>query len=309
MGYAYIRRPALDSRDPRTYNPPMISAQPQSAGLAFRKMHGLGNDFVVLDGRAASLRFTADTVGAIANRRTGVGCDQILILERPRHGGDAFMGIRNSDGSEVQSCGNGSRAIAKVLFEETGKEKITIETLAGPVIAWRAPDGAIAVDMGPAQTDWRRIPLAKETDTLHLGVGEGPLQDPVGVGMGNPHAVFFVKDAGAIDLAAVGPKLERHPLFPERTNVEAVQVIDRGHLRMRVWERGAGITMACGTGACATLVAAARRGLADRSAIVTLDGGDLFITWRDDGHVVMTGPAEDSFRGTLDAHLSQGLRA
>ncbi len=271
-------------------------------------MHGLGNDFVVLDGRTAPLRITGDTASAIANRRTGVGCDQILILESPRNGGDAFMGIRNSDGSEVQSCGNGSRAIAKVLFEESGKEKIVIETLAGPVTAWRAQNGAISVDMGPAQTDWQRIPLAKESDTLHLGIGEGPLQDPVGISMGNPHAVFFVKDAGAIDLAAVGPRLEHHPLFPERTNVEAVQVIDRGHLRMRVWERGAGITMACGTGACATLVAAARRGLADRSAIVTLDGGDLFITWREDGHVVMTGPAEDSFRGTLDAHLSRGLQ-
>lgn len=307
MTYEHASRPALDRLDPRTYNPPMISAQPQSAGLAFRKMHGLGNDFVVLDGRAAPLRFTPEIASAIANRRTGVGCDQILILEKPRNGGDAFMAIRNSDGSEVQSCGNGSRAIAKVLFEETGKDKVTIETLAGPVIAWRTADGAIAVDMGPARTDWQRIPLSQDVDTLHLGIGEGSLTDPVGVSMGNPHAVFFVPDASAIDLAAVGPKIEHHPLFPERTNVEAVQVINRGRLRMRVWERGAGITQACGTGACATLVAAARRGLADRAAIVTLDGGDLFITWRDDGHVVMTGPAEDSFRGTLDTHLSQGL--
>lgn len=291
------------------YNPPMTRAQPQSAGLPFRKMHGLGNDFVVLDGRRARLRFSGESAAALAHRRTGVGCDQILILESPRNGGDAFMAIRNSDGGEVQSCGNGSRAIARVLFEETGKDKITIETLAGPVIAWRADNGLIAVDMGPAQTDWRHIPLAAETDTLHLGIGEGPLQDPVGVSMGNPHAVFFVKDAGAVDLAAVGPKIEHHALFPERTNVEAVQVLNRGHLRMRVWERGSGITMACGTGACATVVAAARRGLADRSAVVTLDGGDLFITWRDDGHVIMIGPAEESFRGTLDAHLAQGLLA
>lgn len=287
----------------------MISDQSQSAGLAFRKMHGLGNDFVVLDARPAPLRLTPDTASALANRRTGVGCDQILILERPRSGGDAFMAIRNSDGGEVQSCGNGSRAIAKVLFEETGKDKVTIETLAGPVIAWRDASGMIAVDMGPARTEWQRIPLSKESDTLHLGIGVGPLQDPVGVSMGNPHAVFFVPDASAVDLASVGPQLEHHPLFPERTNVEAVQVIDRGHLRMRVWERGAGITQACGTGACATLVAAARRNLTDRTAIVTLDGGDLHITWRDDGHVVMTGPAEDSFRGTLDAHLARGLRA
>ncbi len=270
-------------------------------------MHGLGNDFVVLDGRSAPLRVSQETAGAIADRRTGVGCDQILILERPRNGGDAFMAIRNSDGSEVQSCGNGSRAIAKVLFEETGKDEVTIETLAGPVIATRAADGLIAVDMGPARTEWQRIPLSQANDTLHIDVGEGPLQTPVGVNMGNPHAVFFVNDVSTLDLAAVGPKIEHHPLFPERTNVEAVQVIDRGHLRMRVWERGAGITQACGTGACATVVAAARRGLSDRTAIVTLDGGDLHITWRDDNHVIMTGPAEDSFRGTLDAHLARGL--
>jgi diaminopimelate epimerase len=289
------------------YNAPMTRAQPQSAGLPFRKMHGLGNDFVVLDGRRAPVRFDSESASAIANRRTGVGCDQILILERPRNGGDAFMAIRNSDGGEVQSCGNGSRAVARVLFEETDKDRLTIETLAGPVIAWRGEGGLIAVDMGPARTGWKDIPLAQEKDTLHLGIGEGPLQDAVGVNMGNPHAVFFVKDVNAVDLTAVGPKIERHPLFPERTNVEAVQVIDRSHLRMRVWERGAGITLACGTGACATVVAAVRRGLADRTALVTLDGGDLAITWRGDGHVIMTGPAEESFRGTLDAHLSQGL--
>jgi diaminopimelate epimerase len=289
------------------YNAPMTPAQPQSDGLAFRKMHGLGNDFVVLDARRAPMRFTPESASAIANRRTGVGCDQILILEKPRNGGDVFMAIRNSDGGTVQSCGNGSRAIARVLFEELGKDRINIETLAGPIIAWRATNGLISVDMGPAQSDWQRIPLAEEKDTLHLGIGEGPLQDPVGVNMGNPHAVFFVTDVNAVDLTAVGPKIEHHSLFPERVNVEAVQVIDRGRLRMRVWERGAGITLACGTGACATVVAAARRGLADRTAVVTLDGGDLHISWRDDGHVVMTGPAEESFRGTLDAHLSQGL--
>ncbi len=298
---------SLDRPDPRTYNPPMPLAQPQSAGLGFRKMHGLGNDFVVLDGRRAPVRFTPESASAIANRRTGVGCDQILILEPPRNGGDAFIAIRNSDGGQVPSCGNGMRAVARVLFEETGKDQLTFETLAGPVIASRAANGQFAVDMGPARTAWRDIPLAQEKDTLHLGIGEGLLQDPVGVNMGNPHAVFFVKDVSAIDLTAVGPKIEHHPLFPERVNVEAVQVIDRGRLRMRVWERGAGITLACGTGACATVVAAARRGLADRTAVVTLDGGDLYISWRDDGHVVMTGPAEESFRGTLDAHLSQGL--
>lgn len=288
----------------------MTAAQPSPPRLAFRKMHGLGNDFVVLDARRAPVALTPDIARAIADRRTGVGCDQILIIEPARAGGDAFMAIRNADGGVVQSCGNGSRCVAQLLLDETGKDRLTLETLAGPITAWRAGStpagGLIAVDMGPALTDWDRIPLARQTDTLHLGIGAGPLQDPVGVGMGNPHAVFFVDDAGAVDLAAVGPALEHHPLFPERTNVEAVQVLDRAHLRMRVWERGAGVTQACGTGACASLVAAARRGLADRAAVVTLDGGDLHIAWRDDGHVIMTGPARESFQGVLDAHLAAG---
>jgi len=285
----------------------MTHAPRQTAALAFRKMHGLGNDFVVLDGRRAPVTFTAQSAARVANRRTGVGCDQILIIEPARAGGDAFMAIRNSDGGVVESCGNGSRCVAQLLLDETGKDKLSIETLAGPISAWRADNGLIAVDMGPAFLDWDRIPLSRAADTLHLDLSEGPLTDPVGVSMGNPHAVFFVDDASAIDLAAIGPKIEHHPLFPERTNVEAVQVIDRGRLRMRVWERGAGITRACGTGACAAVVAAARRGLAERTATVSLDGGDLFITWREDGHVIMTGPAQQSFQGVLDPHLAIGL--
>jgi diaminopimelate epimerase len=186
---------------------------------------------------------------------------------------------------------------------ETGKDRVVLETAAGPTIAWRADDGLIAVDMGPARTEWRDIPLAEARDTLHLEIAEGPLRDPVGVGMGNPHAVFFVKDVTAVDLAAVGPRLERHALFPERANIETVQVLDRAHLRMRVWERGAGITRACGTGACASAVAAAQRGLADRAVTVSLDGGDLLLWWRDDGHVIMTGPIAESFSGTIDPSL------
>jgi len=271
-------------------------------GLPFRKMHGLGNDVVVLDARARDIMLTPKSARAIANRRTGVGCDQIMIIERPRNGGDAYIAIRNSDGGVVESCGNGFRCVAHLLLDETKKEKLTLETLAGSVLATRAGD-LISIDMGPARTAWEEIPLAAEIDTLHLGIGEGGLQDPVGVCMGNPHAVFFVTDLSTIDLAVVGPKLEHHALFPQRTNVEAVQVLSRNHLRMRVWERGAGITDACGTGACATVVAAARRGLADRKATVTLDGGDLEIEWRADGHVIMTGPATDSFVGTLDGGL------
>lgn len=274
-----------------------------SAALPFRKMHGLGNDFVVVDARARALDLQPAAIRAIADRHTGVGFDELLILERPRDGGDGFMGVRNADGSFSASCGNGARCVAGLLMAETGKDKVVLETAAGPVIAWRAEDGLIAIDMGPARTEWQEIPLREKIDTLHLPVSEGPLSDPVGVSMGNPHAVFFVSNVETIDLAKLGAKLEHHPMFPERTNVEIVQVLERGHLRMRVWERGAGITRACGTGACAVAVAAARRGVADRAVTVTLDGGDLQIWWREDGHVIMTGPIAESFSGTLDPSL------
>jgi diaminopimelate epimerase len=273
------------------------------AGLRFRKMHGLGNDFVVLDARGSNLMLTPKSARAIADRRLGVGCDQIMIIERPRNGGDIFLAIRNSDGGVVESCGNGSRCVARLLLDETGKDKLTLETVAGPIIATRAGGELISIDMGPARTAWQDIPLAQATDTLHLHIGEGPLQDPVGVSVGNPHAVFFVPNVAAIDMAAVGPILEHHALFPERTNVEAVQVLSRTHLRMRVWERGVGVTLACGTGTCATLVAAVRRGLTERKATVTVDGGDLEIEWRADNHVVMTGPVAETFSGIIAKDL------
>ena len=266
-------------------------------------MHGLGNDFVVLDARQADLMLTPKSARAIADRRFGVGCDQIMIIERPRNGGDIFLAIRNSDGGVVESCGNGSHCVARLLLDETGKDKLTMETVAGPIIATRAGQTLISIDMGLARTAWQEIPLAHNIDTLHLQIGEGPLQDPVAVSMGNPHAVFFVPDVGTVDMAAVGPILEHHALFPQRTNVEAVQVLSRTNLRMRVWERGVGVTLACGTGACATLVAAVRRGLTERKATVTVDGGDLEIEWRADGHVIMTGPVAESFAGTIDRSL------
>ncbi len=281
----------------------MTTTDETGSGVFFRKMHGLGNDFVVLDARSAGLSLTSDTAKAIANRRTGIGCDQILILESARSGGDIFMAIRNADGGEVASCGNGSRCVARLLLGETGKDEVVIETLAGPVTAKRAANDLIAVDMGSARTDWQDIPLTEAVDTAHLNVSEGPLNDPIAVSMGNPHMVFFVSNANEIDLAALGPKLEHHPLFPERTNVEAVQVLSKTHLRMRVWERGAGITQACGTGACATLVAAVRRNISERKATVSLDGGDLEIEWREDNHVIMSGPVAETFTGTLNPSL------
>ena len=282
-------------------NAPLDSQAPDTS-LPFRKMHGLGNDFVVLDARRHPIRLSSTAARAIADRRTGVGCDQIMIIERPRSGGDAFLAIRNADGSEVESCGNGTRCVARLLLDETGKDELTLETLGGPVSAKRAGE-LISVDMGTARLDWQNIPLARAVDTLHLPVAEGALSDPVAVSMGNPHAVFFVDDASRIDLAGLGPVIEHHPLFPQRTNVEAVQVMDRRRLRMRVWERGAGITRACGTGACAAVVAAARRGAAERTATVMLDGGNLEIDWRQDGHVIMTGPVMETFRGTINPGL------
>ena len=287
---------ALDRAPPATYKPPMAN------DLPFLKMHGLGNDVVVLDARKHAFTLTPESARAIADRRTGIGCDQIMIIEPPRQGGDAYIAIRNSDGGVVESCGNGSRCVARVLMEESGRDKVTLETLGGPILATRAGD-LYSIDMGPAREDWQSIPLAREANTLYLPVTDGPLSDGVGVNVGNPHAVFFVKDALDIDLETLGPRLEHHALFPARVNVEAVQVLDRKHLRMRVWERGAGITQACGTGACASAVAAVRRGLADRKVTVTLDGGDLQIEYRDDGHVIMTGPATLAFSGVMDKSL------
>ncbi len=275
----------------------------------FLKMHGLGNDFVVLDARAHAFELTPARIRAIADRRTGVGCDQLVVIMPPKgQVSDATMLIYNADGSEVAACGNASRCVAWLLIQESGRDTVVIETKAGLLDAESRGDHLVAVDMGQPRLDWRDIPLAEPGDTLHLGVAVGPLADPVGVNMGNPHAVFFVDDAEAVDLATFGPVLEHYALFPERANIEVAQVLTPldaalGRIRMRVWERGTGITMACGTGACATLVAAARRGLSPRKAEIILDGGTLTIEWLPDDHVLMTGPVATSFSGTLDSSL------
>ena len=268
----------------------------------FIKMHGLGNDFVVLDARARPWPLDGPRARAIADRKTGVGCDQLIVLEPAGdRRADAFMRIRNADGGEVEACGNAARCVAILLMEEAGRDRAVIETPAGLLDAARRPDGLIAVDMGPVRLEWREIPLARAMDTLHLELTLGPLADPVAVNVGNPHVVFLVPDAETIPLGELGPKIEHHPLFPERVNVEVATRLSDGTLRMRVWERGVGITRACGTGACATLVAAHRRGLAGRAATVLLDGGPLLIEWRaGDNHVVLTGAVATSFRGRLD---------
>ena len=268
-------------------------------GRSFIKMHGLGNDFVVVDARTAPFAPTPAAAAAIADRRRGVGCDQLLILEPPTNGSaDVFMRIRNADGGEVAACGNGTRCVAALLFQETGRDSIVVETAAGLLPARTAPEG-VTVNMGPARSAWQEIPLAREMDTLHLDLGLGPLRDPVGVNMGNPHAVFFVEDLDAIDIADLGPKLEHDALFPERANIGVAQVIGADALRLRVWERGVGLTLACGSGACAAGAAALRRGLTGRRIALTLDGGQVIIEVLESGDVLMTGPASTAFTGSL----------
>jgi len=272
--------------------------------IPFIKMHGLGNDFVVIDARAGSLDLSNAEAAAIANRRTGVGCDQLIVLEPPRdEHADVFMAIRNADGTAAEACGNATRCVASMIMRENTTRHTIIETVAGLLDAETADEKLISVDMGPARLDWRDIPLGKAMDTLHLGIQSGPLSDPVGVNIGNPHAVFFVDDADATDLHTHGPLLEHHALFPERANIGVAQVISQHQIRLRVWERGVGETAACGSGACAAIVAACRRKLTATSADVVLNGGTLAMQWLPDTHVQMTGPVAISFTGVIDRSL------
>jgi diaminopimelate epimerase len=261
----------------------------------FVKMHGCGNDFVILDERPTPLPLTPTRSAAIANRHTGIGCDQLIIMQ-PAATADAFMRIRNPDGSEAGACGNATRCVADILMRQTGRTQVTIRTISGDLPAIRRPDGSIQVDMGPPGLDWSDIPLAHPVDTLHLDL---PGQ-PAAASMGNPHATFFVADLTAIDITSLGPRLEHDPLFPHRANIGFAEIIDPTTIRLRVWERGAGLTRACGSGACATLVNAHRRGLTHRRAAVIVDGGTLDIEWRDDNHVLMTGPVATAFTGQID---------
>ncbi len=262
--------------------------------VPFIKMHGLGNDFIVLDGRMSPLP-PIDTAlaAALADRKTGIGCDQLIVLE-PSAQADFRMRIYNADGGEVEACGNAARAVGLL---HGGPARI--ETLGG-MLTTSPTDTGIAVDMGVPLLEWEQIPLAYPLDTLALPVGWEALESPVAVNVGNPHAVFFVPDCDAVDLSRLGPEIEHDALFPERVNVNVATVTDRTHIRLRVWERGVGLTRACGTGACATAVAAMRRGLTERSVTVTLPGGPLAIEWTSEGRMLMTGPASESFRGEFD---------
>lgn len=269
--------------------------------LSFMKMHGLGNDFVVLDGRARRITVTPGLARAIADRHRGVGFDQLALIETGE--GDARLTFYNADGSTAGACGNATRCIARFLMDESGKDRLTLVTERGKLFAQDAGDGLTSVNMGHPQLDWQDIPLASEMDTLALPI-EGK---PVATGMGNPHCTFFVENAEAIDLEAFGPRFEHHPLYPQRTNVQVASLIGPDHLRMRVWERGVGVTLSSGSSSCATAVAAARRGLTGRKVTLELDGGTLQIDWRDDG-VWMTGATAHVFDGSFGAAWLEAAR-
>lgn len=271
----------------------------------FVKMNGAGNDFVVVNALETPFAPTADQARAIADRTTGEGCDQLIALE-PSNCADAFMRVWNADGSVVETCGNALRCVGWMLLQSTGKDQVSIDTLGGPTTARRAADGRIKVDMGAPRLDWEQIPLDEAMDTRGIELQVGPIDAPVlhtpgAVSMGNPHVVFFMDDApDDAFVRGTGSLIEHHPRFPEGVNVGFAHVIAPDRIRLRVWERGAGLTRACGTGACAALVACARRGLTDRKATLELDGGELTIDWREsDGHVIMTGPVELEFAGRL----------
>jgi len=286
--------------------------------LRYWKMNGLGNDFVIVDTRSTPFGVDGALARALARRAGGIGCDQVAVLE-PSETADVFMRIFNADGSEVGACGNVSRCVAVSLAEESGVRECAIETASGVIVAEALGLDGASVDMGAPRLDWLEIPLAHpvdDTNDVFIGpAGAGAAEDDVFdlglasvVNVGNPHCIFWVEDAAAIDLARIGPALEQHPLFPEHVNISMAQVDSRGSITLRVWERGAGLTRACGTAACAVAVAAARTGRADRHVTVNLPGGPLDIYWRErDDHIIMTGPVEWEHRGEIDVSSDGGL--
>lgn len=267
----------------------------------FRKMQGLGNDFVVFDARDRAIPISGTQARAIADRHFGVGCDTLVLITPGDAQVDAAMRFFNADGGEVESCGNATRCVARILMDERGLSRVKLSSPGGILICGDAGKGLVTVDVGIPRLEWNEIPLAEAVDTNKFPLMvEGTSIPVAAVRMGNPHCILFVDDAAKAPVTQLGPWIERHKMFPQRINVEFAQVIDRSHIRMRVWERGIGVTLACGTGACATLVAASRRGLVERKTEVQLDGGTLMIEWREDDHVLMTGPAALSFLGEID---------
>ncbi len=271
--------------------------------MNFKKMHGLGNDFIIIDLRDGTPLPPREKIAAMTDRKTGIGCDQFIPILPPKsEGADAYMMILNApDASEVEACGNATRCVAALLMEEGGTDKVVIETVAGLLPCWKEADGRITANMGVPKFGWRDIPLSEQRDALHLNIGEGDAQDPVGVNVGNPHAVFFVDDVENFPVRELGPLLEHNPLFPQKANIEFVTILSPTEMRMRVWERDTGETEACGSAACATHVAAVLRGLCERKARVILNGGALDFHWREgDDNILMTGPAAHVFDGVVE---------
>jgi diaminopimelate epimerase len=284
----------LDSPDNEGYMPKMQLEN--DILFPFMKMHGLGNDFVVVDARTHPLIITESMARALGDRHRGVGFDQLALISNsgPDSDADAHLTFYNSDGTTSAACGNATRCIARYIMDQTGKTALSLTTDHGTLLAEDIGNKMTAINMGPPQLDWREIPLSHSVDTLELPIDGAP----TATGMGNPHCTFFVNDVTSIDLVAQGQLFEHHPLYPERTNVQFAQIIGPDHIRMRVWERGVGVTLASGSSSCATAVAAARRGLTGRKVRIDLDGGTLHIDWREDG-VWMTGPTMHVFSGTF----------
>jgi diaminopimelate epimerase len=272
-----------------------------NANLPFMKMHGLGNDFVVVDARAHPVPITPALARAVGDRHFGIGFDQLAVISTAA--GDGKLTFYNSDGTLSAACGNATRCIARFLMSETGKSSLKLTTDRGELAAIDAGNGLVSVNMGQPQLNWNEVPLASAMDTLELPIDGAP----TATGMGNPHCTFFVDDVESVDLADAGAEYEHHPLYPERTNVQFAQIIGPDHIRMRVWERGVGVTLASGSSSCATAVAAARKGLTGRSLRIDLDGGTLHIDWREDG-VWMTGPTMHVSSGVLTAEFLESIK-
>jgi diaminopimelate epimerase len=280
-----------------------------TSAIAFRKMNGLGNDFVVIDGRKHPVDISEAQARAIADRKSGIGCDQIIVMEKSSLA-DVRMRIWNAEGGEVESCGNASRCIADIVMDEKGSSSATIDTKGGFLLGKRAGKLMVTIDNGKPRFDWDQIPLSEKfADTRHIELQVGPIDAPLMhspsvVNVGNPHCIFWVDDLDVINLGRVGPMLENHPLFPERTNVEMVKVVSRNHVIVNVWERGAGLTQACGTAACAVMAAGHRIKIIDSHCRVTLPGGDLMMSIDEsNGHVIMTGPLGYDYEGVLPEGL------
>lgn len=273
----------------------------ETSDLPFMKMHGLGNDFVVLDARLRHVQMTPALARAIGDRHRGVGFDQLAVLTPGA--GDVHLTFFNADGSQSAACGNATRCIARHIMDETGASELHLTTGRGDLYARDAGNGLTSVNMGQPQLNWADIPLSEAMDTLELPIKGSP----TATGMGNPHCTFFVEDAESADLEMLGPEIENHPLYPQRTNVQIAQVIRPDHIRMRVWERGVGVTLASGSSSCAVAVAAARRGLTGRTVRIDLDGGPMDVSWREDG-VWMTGPTSHVFSGKFTRAFLESAR-